>query len=99
MDERVGVEPIHVWEFIAEELAARGWTVWDLAARMSDKHTVQVHVLALELLEVSKDMPHENVVLGDLAHDLAAAFGTSPEFWTNLHAQWRATHSAQTDPK
>ena len=52
----------HVWEFIAEELEARGWTVWDLAARMSDKHPIEVHVLALELLEASKDMPEQNIV-------------------------------------
>lgn len=81
-------EVFHPWEFIAEELEERGWTKDDLAARMGDTHSFEVHRLALDLYEAVRT---HDVVMGPMAECLARAFGTSAEFWTNLHEQWRAS--------
>lgn len=88
----------HVWEFIEEELEARGWTKHDLAARMGDSHPVDVHYLALDFLEASKDMPDMNITVGTCARCLGLAFGTSAEFWTNLENSYLAAKQQQAAP-
>jgi plasmid maintenance system antidote protein VapI len=79
-------EVFHVWEFIEEELAERGWTIEDLAARMGPSHPTEVHLLALELL---RDYREPDVKIeGSMANSLSHAFGTSPDLFVNLHANW-----------
>jgi plasmid maintenance system antidote protein VapI len=90
--DQVAMKPYHVWDFIAEELEARGWTLHDLAERMGDTHSTDVHYLSLEFLEASKDMTDVAVTMRTMAPALALAFGTSAEFWTNLHDQWKAAN-------
>lgn len=76
--------PVHVLEFLDDELKARGWTRWDLAERMGTDPAREV--LALELLELRD--PH--VYLGqESAEAIGRAFGTGAELWTNLDTTWR----------
>lgn len=89
----MAAEAIHPWEFIAEELEERGWTKDDLAARMGDCHSWDVHRLALDLYEEVRTP--DVVVTGGMAESLALAFGTSVEFWVNLHEQWRSQISRE----
>lgn len=86
-------EAFHPWEFIAEELEERGWTKDDLAARMGDSYSSDVHRLALDIYEAVRDPDID--VRGSMAESLSLAFGTSAEFWVNLHEQWRTWAKAQ----
>lgn len=70
-----------VWEFIVDELDARGWDTDDLLERMSGD--LQVNTATLLLLSAQKDIP--NAYMGwRTAKALSDAFGISPEFFVNL---------------
>lgn len=82
--------PAEVWplaSYLADEMAAREWTVWDVAARMSDRYSRGVNALALNLLLCV----HEDGLLvgDDLFSGLAAAFGVNEQFFRNLDVAWR----------
>lgn len=86
---RRAAEAFPVGSFIAEELAARGWSTLDLAQRMGGGNPVTDR-LALDIL-IATDDP--NVLLGFRgAVMLARAFGTSAEFWQRLEAAYRDWH-------
>lgn len=80
----------HVADLIDEELAARGWTLDDLAERMGpefDRNRCALDILMLR---------DRRVKIGDAtAGQLAAAFGTSAVLWLHLDRQWRAALSDQ----
>ncbi|MGH6981446.1 MAG: helix-turn-helix transcriptional regulator [Stellaceae bacterium] len=85
-DTRVHAEVFHPSVFIHEELEARGWTLDDLALRMGGDFGLQRFALDFYMTVHDK-----HLLLGaDGERDLARAFGTSPEFWHNLEAAWRA---------
>lgn len=75
-------ETFPVIEFIHDELKARKWNMWQLALRMGGDP--QRNKLALELLEADP-----TIQLGDMAADIARAFGTSAQLWQNLERSWR----------
>ena len=77
----------HPSTFIAEEAAARGWSMDRLAVEMGGDFGV--NRLSLDFyFEVGTANP--NLLLGaDTADMLARAFGTSAEVWRNLHTAWR----------
>ncbi len=79
---------IPTWEFIDDELTARGWTRLDLAERMGGE--VEVNLCALDFLEA---LPWK-VTLGEVADQLAVAFGTSAEVWTYTHESYRRAFAA-----
>ena len=73
-------------DFLREELEARGWTQYDLAAIMGK------HVRTVNELVVGK-----RSVTPETAKSLAAAFGTSAQFWLNLDSAYRLWQSNYDD--
>ena len=63
---------------LTRELEARGWTESDLAAIMERPPQA-----------ISEIVQGKKRVTPETAHELAQAFGTSPEFWMNLEANYR----------
>lgn len=83
MADRRAAQVFHPWDFIAEELECRDWTVDELAMRMGGDFAVTR--LSLDFLETREP----GIVIGEeSAAALGRAFGTSPEFWLNLDKQW-----------
>jgi HTH-type transcriptional regulator/antitoxin HigA len=77
-------------ETIREELEGRGWSQRDLAAIMGVQPSV-----------VSGIVRGTKPISLDLARNLAAAFGTSAQFWVNMETAYRlhqspVQHSATT---
>ena len=64
-------------DFIRKEIEARGWTQGNLAK-----------ILDRPLQTVNTIINGEKAVTPEMAVGLAAAFGTSPEFWLNLEAAY-----------
>ena len=95
-------EAFHVAEYIEDEMTARGWDRDELATRMLppeqldplDHDAWGIARLALDML---LDVRRTDVALGEQAEQLARAFGTSAEFWRNLHEAWR-THPTVSAP-
>src|SRR6266446_3595534 len=77
MENRVIPEAFPPGDFIREELEARGWTQGDLAKIMGRQDSV-----------VSALINGKRSVSSEIADELAAAFGTSAELWTNLQASY-----------
>lgn len=78
----------HPWDFIAEEMAARGWSMDDLAGRMG-WNTIeewQIDRLTLDLIETIRD-PRARIGEPTI-QKLAMAFGVSAELLRNLEAAW-----------
>jgi HTH-type transcriptional regulator/antitoxin HigA len=78
MVERIAAEGFLPGEFISEELDERGWSQADLA----------------EIIGKTPGMVNELIkgkrkVTPDIAEGLAAAFGTSAEYWTNLETAYQ----------
>jgi len=66
-------------EHPADELAARGWTIPQLAKRMRQP----AHI-------VSSILDAQIEITPDLAESISAALGTSTELWLNLEAAYRS---------
>lgn len=77
--ERTPAEVFRPGEYVADELAARGWSVETLA----EKSGIEVGILT-ELVE--RDFPCTDAV----AIGLSRAFGTSVVFWKNLDRIWQS---------
>ncbi len=73
-------------EFLREELEARGWSQLDLADILGRPPTLVNEIIA-----------GRRGISAETAKGLAAAFGTSPEFWMNLESAyqvWRISDDA-----
>jgi HTH-type transcriptional regulator/antitoxin HigA len=71
--DRIPAEVFHPGEFLREELEARGWSQIEFA----------------EIVERPRQAINEIIngkrgITAKTAHEFAAAFGTSPEYWMNL---------------
>lgn len=77
-DMTVPAEVFHAGEFLKEELEARGWTQAELAEIMG-RPTQAVSELVLG----------KRGVTPETAKGLAAAFGTSAEYWMNLETAYQ----------
>ena len=76
-------------DFLKEELEARNWTQDDLA-----------NVLGKSSRLVSEVVNAKRSVTPDTAKALAAAFGTSANYWMNLESSWQlfqASHAGAND--
>ena len=72
------LEPIHPGEVLAEEfLAPKG-----LSAAALARH------IGVPANRVSEIVAGRRAITGDTALRLAAAFGTTPEFWMGLQMRW-----------
>jgi HTH-type transcriptional regulator / antitoxin HigA len=65
-------------DFIKEELDARGWTQHALA-----------QILGRQTSVVSSVVNGKRAISLDIANELAAAFGTSPDYWMNLEKAYQ----------
>ena len=74
-------------DFIREEIEARGWTQGDLAK-----------ILDRPLQTVNTIINGKKAVTPETAVELAAAFGTSPEFWLNLEAAYALSRTPPPNP-
>lgn len=93
-EERRPAEVFPVGVHLQEELAARGWTAADLVRRMPGNP--EINELAVDLALYLED---PDVLLGEtIARQLAAALGTSPEYWLNLDQSWR-DHVRRSEPR
>lgn len=81
----VPVEAFHPNIFIKEELEAREWSIDDLVRRMPGDYGIN-HLAIDMYLDLGADEP--NMRLGDMAAEIARAFGVSDEFFTNLEKTW-----------
>lgn len=70
--------------FLYEEMQARGWNCEDVATRMPGDY--RVNLLTFELVMAVQE---DNCLIGDFVNSIAAAFGVSPEFISNLDKGWR----------
>lgn len=81
----VPAQAIPTWEYIEDELNARGWTREELAIRMGGDS--RVNLCTMEFLEHLDD---PRVKLGRrFAEGLSRAFGTGAEVWMNIDASYR----------
>ena len=74
-------------EFLREELEARGWTQDDLAA-----------ILGRTTTTVNQIIGGQRSITPATARGLAAALGTTPQFWLNLESAYQLW-KVQNDPK
>lgn len=85
--------PAEVWHprhFINEELAERGWTLRDLVFRMRRYESEKDWAINMLAFEMYMTVHEKGVLLGEeMASDLGIAFGTSPQYFLNLHESWR----------
>jgi len=86
MDKVISVEPFPPGELIQDELDARGWTQDDLAEvmRRSRQH-------------ISNLLKGKTSIGPETSHELAQAFGTSPELWMNLQTSYELSKSVCAD--
>lgn len=80
-------EVFHLCEYIAEECAARGWSLDRLAVEMGSTSDSELLIdrLSLDFL-FTRD---EHVRIGDDgAAKLGRAFGVSPQLFLNLEKAW-----------
>jgi len=70
-------EVFHPGEFVRDELATRGWTQATLAS-----------IIGRPIQVVNRIINGKKAVTPRTATELAAAFGTNPEFWLNLQAAY-----------
>lgn len=86
MAEHIPAEAFPPGEYLAEELAARGWSQTDFA-----------EIIGRTPNQVSQLIGGKRAITPEVAKDLAAALDTSPLFWLNLEAAYRL-HEDQTRP-
>lgn len=99
---RMPAECFPVGHFLREEMAARGWTPADVAARIAeDAHARKTWALTVELVLECSGM--EGVHIGaDTAAALSRVFGTSPQFWLDLdnaYREWAKSQMGLVTPK
>lgn len=75
-----------VWEYIDDEMKARGWDKFDLATAMGGD--VDVNYLTLELIQYVTAAHPESLIGDETAQGLATAFGTSADIWNNLSSSY-----------
>lgn len=77
-DMTIPAEVFHAGEFLKEELEARGWTQAELA-----------EIIGRPTQAVSEIVLGKRGVTPETAKGLAAAFGTSAEYWMNLETAYQ----------
>jgi HTH-type transcriptional regulator / antitoxin HigA len=89
MNERIPAEAFPPGEFLADELEARGWTQLEFA-----------EIIRRPTKVVNEIISGKKAVTTDTARELAAALGTSPQYWLNLQTAydlWTTTPSDSTE--
>ena len=87
--ERMPAEVFPLAELIGDEMAARGWTTDDVAARLGDGGSFDYMALFKFMLMLS--VQREKLIFGDdFLNDLSMVFGVDRDFFGNIDAAWRA---------
>ncbi len=91
VDESVAADRFHVGDYVQDEMDSRNWNRNQLADAMcgpsDDWRTTRL------CLDLMLEVREPNMRLGEVAGQLARAFGTSAALWTRLDEAWR-THPA-----
>ena len=85
-NEQIPAEVFPPGEFIREEIEERGWTQEDLA-----------EILGRPLRLVNEIIMGKRGITPETANGIAAAFGTSPQFWMNLESMYRLSQARTRD--
>ena len=89
-------EPLHLAELIEDEMAERGWTMTDLVMNMGPFYDEREWGICMLAWELFFSVRTPDVILGEvMAKQLSDAFDVSPEFFNNLHENWRKLSSPQ----
>jgi len=73
-------------EFIREELQARGWSQNQFA-----------RILGRPFQSVNQIINGHKAITAQTAKEIGVAFGTGPEVWMNLEAQWQLHRTPEPD--
>ena len=87
MNARIPAEVFAPGEFLAEELEARGWSQVELA-----------EILGRPPRLISEIIAAKRAVTPETAKGLAAAFGTSAQFWMNLETSYQLSKAQVAEP-
>lgn len=92
--EHVPIQAFSTWEYLADEIEARGWTVEEMAVRMGGD--ASINLCAIELIRLEDP----NIFLGqEMAEGIAKAFGTSADLWLRLDKTCRKSMELHGKPK
>jgi HTH-type transcriptional regulator/antitoxin HigA len=83
MNERIPAEVFPPGEFLRDELEARGWSQTEFAEIVGREHRV-----------VNELILGKRAVTPETAKELAAALGTSAQFWMNLESAYQLSKAA-----
>jgi HTH-type transcriptional regulator / antitoxin HigA len=83
MNERIPAEVFPPGEFLREELEARGWSQTEFAEIIGREHRL-----------VNELILGKRAVTAETAKELAAALGTSAQFWMNLESAYQLFKAA-----
>jgi HTH-type transcriptional regulator/antitoxin HigA len=83
MSKRIPAEVFPPGEYLADELAERGWTEAVFAAH-AHRHVEKVRAI----------IAGHRRITPEVAQDIAAALGSSPRYWMNLEAAYRIGKAA-----
>jgi len=86
LDIRDAAEAFPPGEFIKDELGARGWTQEDLA-----------EITGMPSPVISNIINTKRAISPDVASSLAAAFGTTAQFWMNLETSYQLCTESRAD--
>jgi HTH-type transcriptional regulator/antitoxin HigA len=86
LDIRNVAEAFPPGEFIKDELEARGWTQEDLA-----------EITGMASPVISNIINAKRALSPDVASNLAAAFGTTAQFWMNLETSYQLFSESHAD--
>lgn len=86
LDIRSAAEAFTPGEFIKEELEARGWT-----------QEVLAEITGMPSPVISNIVNGKRAVSADVASNLAAAFGTTAQFWMNLETSYQLYVESRAD--
>lgn len=87
-------KPTHPSELILEEIAERGWTLEDLARKMTMEDYYPMKLLALQIYcdPAIRNEHGTSITFGSFA-TFAKIMGTSMEFWTNAETLYRERYN------
>lgn len=89
MNERIPAEVFPPGEFLADEIVERNWTQSEFA-----------EIIRRPIRVVNEIISGKKAITPDTARELAAALGTSPQYWLNLQTAydlWRTAPSLSAD--
>lgn len=94
MTKKIPAQCFHPGEYVSDEIAARGWSVEELAKRMAQTPaTTFGDEFVKDFVNCKQD------VTPFVAFALHRAFGTSAELWMNLQAAYDEWKDAQMKSK